>query len=267
MTRRELHVWLLAIAAIFVAAAATVVLKQDGGYQHFLHILDWAEVTGTVFLAALGTFLTIWHSSIFFGLLFVIATVLVLSRTGRLRFHAGMMTFFAIWIGLPCVFAWHMTRQHLSVPAGLLVGLFWLTGPPVLYFCIRHAVIRRAAAWSVRDRRIAYSAAALTFVLASLWAGTVKSDREVERSIFTGSEIVYAIKDYHMRNHHLPGRLQDLVPAYFSRVPETEVPEGWSGHEDYVYETKGRHRFTVAFESASYANCLYDRSEDRWDCK
>jgi len=258
---------MVAIAVIFVGAAATIVLKQEGGYGHFVHILDWAEVGGTVFLAALGTFLTIWHSSIFFGLLFVIATILVLSRTGRLRPHVATMTFFALWIGIPCLFAWHMTRQHLSVPAGLLVGLVWLVGPPALYFCIRHAVIRRSTAWGVRDRRIAYAAAALTFVLASLWTGTVKSDREVERSIFMGTEIVYAIKDYHLRHRHLPARLQDLVPAYFARVPETEVPEGWGGHENYVYRTKGRHRFTVAFEAASYASCLYDRSEDRWDCR
>ncbi len=143
----------------------------------------------------------------------------------------------------------------------------WGLGPPALYFCIRHSVIRRATSWSIRDRGIAYSAATLTFVLGSLWSGTVKSDREVERSIFTGSEIVYAIKDYHVRHRRLPARLQDLVPAYFSRVPETEVPEGWSDYEDYVYHAKGRHRFTVTFESASYASCLYDRSEDRWDCK
>ena len=256
-----------AIAAIFVTSAVMIVGRQEGGYQHFLHILDWPEVGGTLFLAALGTFLTIWHSSIFFGLLFVVATILVLSRTGRLRANAGTMVFFALWIGIPCVFAWHMTRQHLSVPAGLLVGIVWVLGPPVLYFCIRHSVIRRAASWSIRDRGIAYSAATLTFVLGSLWGGTVKSDGEVERSIFTGSEIVYAIKDYHVRHRRLPVRLQDLVPAYFSRVPETEVPEGWSGYEDYVYHAKGRHRFTVTFESASYASCLYDRSEDRWDCK
>jgi len=267
MTRRELRWWIAAVAAIFAAAAAAIVLKQDGGYRHFLYILDWAEIGGTVFLAALGTFLTIWHSSIFFGLLFVIATLLVLTRTGRLRSHAGTMLFFALWIGIPCVFVWHVTRQHLSVPAGLAVGLFWLVGPPLLYLCIRHAVIRRGTAWGVGDRRIAYSAAALTFVLSSLWAGTVKSDREVERSIFMGSEIVYAIKDYHMRHRRLPTRLQDLVPAYFSRVPETEVPEGWSGYEDYVYRARGPHRFTVIFESASYATCLYDRSEDRWDCR
>src|SRR3989304_3689629 len=77
MPRRGVRWWIAAVAAIFAAAAATIVLKQDGGYQHFLYILDWAEIGGTVFLAALGTFLTIWHSSIFFGLLFVIATLLV----------------------------------------------------------------------------------------------------------------------------------------------------------------------------------------------
>jgi hypothetical protein len=267
ISKSEVRWWIAGVVLLFVVLASIVVLKQDGGYRHFLYILDGAEVAGTLFVAALGTFLTIWHSSVFFGLLFVLATLLVLSRTGRLRMHATTIAFFTLWIGVACMVVWHIARQHLSVPGGLLLGGFWIVAPPILYLCIRHAVIRRRETWSVRDRRVAYSAAALTFILTSLWTSTVKSDREVEESIFKGREIVYAIKDYHQRNQRLPAALNDLVPVYFTKIPETEVPEGWSGREDYVYKPQGKHRFTVSFESASYASCVYDRTIDRWDCR
>jgi hypothetical protein len=167
---------------------------------------------------------------------------------------------------VPCALLWNMTRQHLPRLAGLSLVVFWVLAPVVLYLCIRHVIIRRRESWSVKDRRIAYTAATLTLLIGSLSFGTFKSDAEVEHSLNKGHDIVNAVKHYYTVHRKLPESLDTLVPVYFASVPETDVPEGWGGHEAFVYQASGERSFSVTFESASYATCNYERTEDSWDC-
>jgi len=46
----------------------------------------------------------------------------------------------------------------------------------LLYLCVRHAIFRRDAQWTPRDRRVAYLGVAVTLLMGSLSTGTLKSE-------------------------------------------------------------------------------------------
>jgi hypothetical protein len=266
MRKAEGRWWIAVVSVIFLSAVLFNVLRGEGGFRYYLYKIDAVEILGTLFLSTVGTVLTLWHASILFGLLFALGLLIAMSRTGRLRGQLPAIGLFLGLLALPCFLLWSMTRHHLSIFGGISLSAFWLAAPVLLYLCVRHAIIRKDEPWTQRDRRVAYIGVAVTLLMGSLSTGTLKSDAEVARSLDRGREVVYAIKHYHAENRKLPETLQDLVPVYFGAVPETDVPEGWSDREDYVYTKKGNTQFTVSFESASYMKCNYERSSDRWDC-
>lgn len=266
MRKAEVRWWLAVLSVIFLGAVVLNVLRDDGGASYYFYKLDAVEVLGTLFMSAVGTVLALWHASILFGLLFAVALLITLSRSGSLRAQIPAIGLFLGLLTLPCLLLWHTTRQHLSRLGGMSLSAFWLAAPVLLYLCVRHAIIRKNEPWTTRDRRVAYLGVAVTFLMGSLSTGTFKSDVEVQRSLDRGREVVYAIKHYQHQNKRLPETLQDLVPGYFGAIPKTDVPEGWNDREDYVYTKEGRSQFAVSFESASYVKCRYERSSDRWDC-
>lgn len=266
MRKTEARWWVAVVSVIFLGAVALNILREEGGVGYYFYKMDAAEILGTLFVSTVGTVLTLWHASILFGLLFALVLLIVLSRAGRLRGQLPAIGLFLVLLALPCLLLWNATRQHLSLLSGISLSLFWLAGPVLLYLCVRHAVLRKDELWTPRDRRVAYLGVAVTLLMGSLSTGTLKSDAEVQRSLDRGRDVVYAIKHYQRQNKKLPESLQDLVPGYFGAIPETDVPEGWGDREDFVYTKKGTALFAVSFESASYVNCNYERSDDRWDC-
>jgi hypothetical protein len=266
MKKKELRWWIAGLGLIFLVVAARHILGQEGGIRYFFYTLDWIEVAGTLLVTALGTLGAVWQGSVLVGLLFVLVMLIVLLRAGRLGKIAPSLALFACVLAIPCVLLWHYTRQHLPMLGAHALSFFWITSPVLIYLAIRHVILRRNESWTVRDRRIAYGAASLTFLLGSLSVGTLKSDAEVVRSLQRGRDIVYKIKQYHATHQRLPESLEELVPGVFPAVPETDVPEGWGGRERYVYQREGRSRFTLSFESAGSGTCNYRRSKDSWRC-
>ncbi|MDP3937639.1 MAG: hypothetical protein Q8R92_05830 [Deltaproteobacteria bacterium] len=266
MKKVEARWFIAVVSSIFGIAVVLNILREEGGFRYYLHKLDAAEILGTVFVSAVGTLLALWHSSTVLGLLFALGLLIALSRAGRLRGQLPAIGLFLLLVAIPCLIFWSMTRQHLSLFGGLSLSAFWLASPVLLYLCIRHAIIRRDQSWTSRDRLMAYFGVAVALLMLSLSTGTLKSDAEVQRSLDRGREVVYAIKHYQTENKMLPETLQDLVPGYFRAIPETDVPEGWSDREDYIYTKKGTRQFAVSFEAASYINCNYERSSDTWEC-
>ncbi len=266
MKKAEARWFVAVVSLIFGIAVVLNILREEGGFRYYFYRLDAAEILGTVFVSAVGTVLALWHSSTVLGLLFALGLLIALSRAGRLRGQLPAIGLFLLLVALPCFIFWNMTRQHLSLFGGLSLSAFWLASPVLLYLCIRHAIIRRDQSWTSRDQRLAYLGVAVTLLMLSLSTGTIKSDAEVQRSLERGRDVVSAIKQYQFENKKLPETLQDLVPGYFGAIPETDVPEGWGEREEYVYTKKGPAQFAVSFESASYVNCNYERSNDRWDC-
>jgi hypothetical protein len=266
MKKKEPLWWIAGLGTVFLVSVFLHVLGQEGGLRYYLYQLDGVEVAGTIVISAIRTFGAIWHGSVLVGLLFVLVTLLVLSRAGRLRKQFPTLALWAALLAIPCVLLWHYTRQHLPALGAYSLFFFWIITPVLIYLGIRHAIVRRNQSWTGRDRRIAYAAASLTFLLGSLSGGTLQSDVEVDRSLERGRDIVYKIKRYHAENRTLPESLEDLVPVAFPAVPDTDVPEGWGGRERYVYEREGESRFSLSFEMAGHATCHYERSEDSWRC-
>jgi hypothetical protein len=266
MMKKEPLWWIAGVGTIFLVSVLLHVLGVEGGLRYYLHQLDGVEVLATIVVSAIRTLAAIWHGSVLVGLVFVLVMLVVLSRAGRLRKQIPTLTLWAAVVAFPCMLLWHYTRQHLPALGAYALSVFWITAPVLIYLGIRHAIVRRNERWTRRDRRIAYAAASLTFLLGSLSGGTFLSDMEVDRSLERGRDIVYEIERYHAENRRLPDSLEELVPVVFPAVPDTDVPEGWGGRERYVYQREGESLFSLSFEAAGYVTCRYKRSEDRWRC-